>query len=240
MKPLFQTGTSQKGLIHIDPRTKMLILLIGNITVFLMPSLQHEMLIALAIMAFGILCGAARFSLKMTAIYFILIAVQIAGTAYLPDVLKFIIVTFAIYMRKLFPCIMLGGVLISTTRVSEFMAALNRLHIPKSVVIPLTVMLRYFPMVSEEWGYIKDAMRMRDISPTLWGFIKNPGQTMECAYVPMMMSASKIADELSAASVTRGIENPKPRTCLQQIRFHWMDAVCAVSFTAFLWAAFII
>ncbi|HWQ72783.1 MAG TPA: energy-coupling factor transporter transmembrane component T [Desulfitobacteriaceae bacterium] len=240
MKPLFQTGISQKGLIHIDPRTKLLILLIGNISVFLMPSLKYEVMIALAIMIFGILCGVARFSLKMTVAYFILIIIQVAGTDYLPDVLKFIIVTFAIYIRKLFPCVMLGGILITTTRVSEFMAAMNRLCIPKSVVIPLAVMLRYFPMISEEWGYIKDAMRMRDVSFSLWGLIKNPGQTMECVYVPLMMSASKIADELSAASVTRGIENPKPRTCLQQIRFRWVDAACTACFTAFLFAAFIV
>ena len=48
--------------------------------------------------------------------------------------------------------------------------------------------------------------------------------TVECIYVPLMMAASKAADELSIASITRGIENPKPRTCLVQIRMGPADA----------------
>ena len=50
----------------------------------------------------------------------------------------------------------------------------------------------------------------------------------------MMMSALKVADELSAAAVTRGLENPKPRTCLQEIHFSVADAVCFILFTLFM------
>ncbi len=118
------------------------------------------------------------------------------------------------------------------------MAAMNRIRMPKSVVIPLTVMLRYFPMVGEDWRHIKDAMRMRDVSPSLGGLLTHPGRTVECIYVPLMMSASQIADELSAAAVTRGIENPGPRTCLQRIRFGFADAACALSFAGLLCLTF--
>ena len=47
---------------------------------------------------------------------------------------------------------------------------------------------------------------MRDVSPSFRGFLSHPGMTVECIYVPLMMTASKAADELSIASVTRGIE----------------------------------
>lgn len=47
--------------------------------------------------------------------------------------------------------------------------------------------------------------------------------TIECLYVPLLMAASKAADELSIAAVTRGIENPRQRTCLVQIRLHIQD-----------------
>ena len=77
-----------------------------------------------------------------------------------------------------------GRLLIGTTQVSEFMAALNRMHIPKSVVIPVTVMIRYIPMIQEDWGYIKDSMKMRDVAPSFFGVITHPGQTVECVYVP--------------------------------------------------------
>ena len=77
---------------------------------------------------------------------------------------------------------------------------------------------------------------MRDVSPTPAGFLKNPGMTIECIYVPLMMAASKAADELSIASVTRGIENPNPRTCLVQIKCSaadWIGMGVAVAFLAF-------
>ena len=141
----------------------------------------------------------------MAAVYAGMVVLHIIGTNYLTGTLQIAIVTFTVFIRKIFPCAMLGGILVSTTRVNEFMAAMNRIHMPKAMVIPLTVMLRYFPMVHEDWGYI-----------------------------PMMMSALKVADELSAAAVTRGLENPKPRTCLQEIHFSVADAVCFILFTLFM------
>ena len=58
--------------------------------------------------------------------------------------------------------------------------------------------------------------------------------TVECLYVPLLMTASNSADELSAAALTRGIENPRPRTCLLQIYLRGRDwavmvlAVCVL------------
>ena len=42
------------------------------------------------------------------------------------------------------------------------------------------------------------------------------------------------ADELSIASITRGIENPKPRTCLVQIHIGPADLLAGVCFAAYL------
>ena len=52
----------------------------------------------------------------------------IIGTNYLTGTLQIAIVTFTVFIRKIFPCAMLGGILVSTTRVNEFMAAMNRIH----------------------------------------------------------------------------------------------------------------
>ena len=108
------------------------------------------------------------------------------------------------------------------------------LHIPKKLTIPIAVMLRYLPTIREDWRFIKDAMRLRDVSPTLWGFLKAPAMTVNCIYVPLLTAASKAADELSIASVTRGIENPKPRTCLVSIRMQTGDILTLILFAAFL------
>ena len=122
---------------------------------------------------------------------------------------------------------------LSTTKVNDFLTAKNKSHIAKKIVIPLAVMLRYIPTVKEDWCYIKDAMRLRDVTPSVKGIIKNPVMTIECIYVPLMMVASKTADELSIAAVTRGIENPKPRTCLVRIKMKWIDWFIIALFISF-------
>ena len=238
MRMIFQASGQSRGRIRVDPRTKLFLLLAGNLAVFFAPVLWYEILLAGVILAFGFLCGVYRFSLKMAAVYLAILALQLLGSIYLHGTFQVMIVSFVLFVRKIFPCAMLGGILVSTTRVNEFMAAMNRIHMPKSIVIPLTVMLRYFPMVGEDWRHIRDAMNMRDVSPSFGGLLAHPGRTVECIYVPLMMSASKIADELSAAAVTRGIENPKPRTCLQQIRFRFADPVCAFCFIGLLGLSF--
>ena len=113
---------------------------------------------------------------------------------------------------------------------------MNRVRAPKKLVIPMAVMLRYIPTIQEDWRYITDAMRMRDVSPSLAGFLTHLGMTVECIYVPLLMAASKAADDLSVASVTRGIENPNPRTCLVQIKCgisDWGVMAVAVAYLIF-------
>lgn len=63
--------------------------------------------------------------------------------------------------------------------------------------------------------------------------------TIECLYSPLLMAASKAADELAIASVTRGIENPSPRTCLVQICFRIQDFWVLFCFTAMMVLNFI-
>ena len=134
---------------------------------------------------------------------------------------------------------MLAGIAVSTTRVNEFLSAMNKTHVPKKVVIPLAVMLRYLPTIREDWHFIKDAMRLRDVSPSLKGLISHPGMTIECLYSPLLMAASKAADELAIASVTRGIENPHARTCLIQIRFRIQDFLIICCFAVMMVVNFI-
>lgn len=228
-----QTGAHLSGL-HLDPRIKLYLLFVGAVDLFLAPTLSYEIALVICAAIFGLVCGAKRFTLKMAGIYAFLVVLNQIGTYWLTGWLQIAIITFTFYIRKIFPCAMMGGILVGTTRVNEFMAAMNRIHLPKSVVIPLAVMLRYVPMVREDWGYINDAMRMRDVAPTAKSLLTHPARTIECIYVPMMMSALKVADELSAASVTRGLENPKPRSCMVDLRFTIVDFVCAVLFTLFL------
>lgn len=217
--------------LWIDPRTKAVILLLCVLSATMAPSMHYEMLLVLFIACFGIACRKVRYSLigalAYAAIYFITIAaLNTHGSV------QVMLAAFLGLVHKVYPCGILSGIIISTTRVGEFLSAMNRSHISPKIAIPVAVMLRYIPTVREDWHFIKDAMKMRDISPSLKIFFTRPGMTIECIYVPLMMSASKTADELTVAAVTRGIENPSPRTSIVQIGFGVWDVVITVCFLA--------
>lgn len=222
--------------IWIDPRTKLLLLLLCVLSAMLAPSLVYEFGLIILIAIFGILCGRVRYSLISVFAYALIYALTIIALGSMTGTLRTMFVAFLGLVHKVYPCSMFAGIMISTTKISEFLSAMNRIHAPKKLIIPLAVMLRYMPTIREDWRFIKDAMKMRDVSPSLKGLVTNPGMTIECVYVPLMMAASKAADELSIASVTRGIENPKSRTCLVQIRFGIVDLLSILCFLAYFLA----
>ncbi|MHB7979162.1 cobalt transporter [Clostridium sporogenes] len=213
----------EKGVLKIDPRTKIILMILGNVAIFLAFSIQIKISLIIFYLIFGFLCGAYKSPIKISLGYFGLILVEYLGGKYLSGTLTLMIITFSQFVKMILPCALLASIMISTTKVSEFMGALNKMRVSKKVIIPLTVMIRYFPVVFEDWKNIKDSMRMRDVSPTFLGFLKNPSDTIECIYVPMLMSASKVSDELSAAAITRGIENPNPRTCMVKMKMKFCD-----------------
>lgn len=226
--------------VRFDPRTKILLLIFSMITATTVPNLRFECVLILLIAGLGILCGKIRYSLTGTGVF---MALYLFTMLYFQDGNGMVHTMFIAWLSlvfKVYPCGMLAGITISTTRVNEFLSAMNKMHISKKVVIPLAIMIRYIPTVREDWSCIKDAMRLRDVSPSFIGFIKSPGMTIECLYVPLLMAASKAADELSIAAVTRGIENPRSRTCLVQIQLSVQDYLAIACFMALCVVGFIL
>ena len=131
-------------------------LLVGTVDLFLAPTVYYEVALVALIAIVGFGCGEKRFTLKMTGIYTFLMILYQIGIHGMTGWLQIAVVTFTFYIRKIFPCAMMGGILVGTTQVNEFMAAMHRIHMPKSVIIPMTVMIRYIPMVREDWGSYRE------------------------------------------------------------------------------------
>ena len=230
------SGERRKKGLWLDPRAKLFLILMCVLSSMFAPSLTYQFALVLLIAVLGVLCGKWKYAVKGVCFYALVCVLTVWIMAAMMGTLQTMFVAFLGLFHKVYACGMLAGIVLSTTKVSEFLSAMNRIHAPKKFVITFAVMLRYIPTVQEDWHFIKDAMRMRDVSPSLGGFLSHPGMTVECIYVPLMMMASKAADELSIASVTRGIENPNPRTCLVQIKCgiaDWTAMLIAVAFFIF-------
>lgn len=137
-------------------------------------------------------------------------------------VVAFIALGSCAILNRFLPSILLAAYLMTTTTVSEFTAAMQRMHVSEKIIIPLSVMFRFFPTVADEATSIGNAMRMRDIR--MGG--RNAAKLVEYRMVPLMACCVKIGDELSAAALTRGLGGTVKRTNICKIGFKIQDIVC--------------
>ena len=169
----------------------------------------------------------------------VLYAAAVAATQLVPYLdsvaLRTAFGSFFLLVRKVFACALMAYATVTTTHVNELMSSLARVRAPRQLSIPLAVAMRYAPAVREDWSFIRDAMRMRGISPSPMSLLKAPARTVDCVYAPLLMSASRVCDDLSMAAIVRGIENPAERTCYLPIAMRPVDyamlalGLCAVA-----------
>ena len=138
---------------------------------------------------------------------------------------------FATYTRRMFPCLMTGALMLTCTPLRYLIVALRQLHIPQKLIVAISVTLRYFPAIREEVGYIRDAMKLRNIRGL---------DRLECTVMPLMVSATETAEELSAAAVTRGIENPARKTSAVSLRISPLDFLGMLAGLALLVISFVV
>ena len=213
-----------RGVLNLDPRTLMGVLVAVSALAFVGKGLAVELALVCAVALLQALCGHPRMALGFVAGYAVLAALL---HLVLPSVGGIAATMFTIsltFARKIYLCLMVGTLLVSESSVHRIAAALAKLRIPRSVLIPLTVTLRYFPTLKEEASHVRDAMALRDIPAA---------SRVECFVVPLVMSATSTADELAKAATCRGIENPTPSTDTERLSMQVTDwAVLAASAAA--------
>jgi len=135
-------------------------------------------------------------------------------------------------LTKILPTVILARYIVKSTKVSEFITAMHRMHVTDKITIPISVIFRFFPTIAEESKAINDAMRMRGIEMGA----KKATEAVEYRIVPLIASCSIIGEELSAAAMTRGLDMGKKRSCIWNIKFRLQDyAVTALCFACFVW-----
>lgn len=213
----------------LDPRTKLLILVLVNIISFY----RTDFYTGTACIA--LICAAMLYHrryagcVRAAAAYALLLLLTAAAVQLRNPLIAMLSVVFLLAFKML-PIVLVASLLISSTRVGEMLAALQKMRVPKSIVIPLAVTMRFFPTIREEFSHILEAMKVRGIRLSAENILLHPLLLTERILVPMMLHLSAVAEELSAAAVTRGIDAPKPRTSYYEVRFAAMDAVFLLLF----------
>ena len=112
-----------------------------------------------------------------------------------------------------------------TTRVGQMKAALRAVHLPRVFVDALVVAFRVLPTVGAEAVAIREAMKMRGVDLGVRGIIRHPLVIAERFLVPLLSSIARVADDLAASSVVRGLGGPTRPTSLTRLRASAWDAV---------------
>lgn len=237
-------STIRAKTIVLDPRTKIAMVLTVSIIMLSGGDERWMQVIYPILMAFPLLFLLAGRKYKAIAVYCGIYAAAYASLLLVAPLtsgmVNFLLLALCGIFSRFMPSIMMGYFLVSTTTVSEFMAAMNRMHVTEKISIPISVMFRFFPTVGEEYTAIRDAMKMRGIR--MGG--GNPAAMLEYRLVPMMMSTVKIGEELSSAALTRGLGAPVARTNVCRIGFRMADylllAVCVLACLVFFVQSFIV
>lgn len=199
--------------IHFDVRSKVMLILALGICSFCINTLPVEIGLIIFVAVLQAVSDKKSISFKFLIVYGILVLLQLFVLPVLHKNIAMILSVFVVNFRKMFPCIMGVLFLIKTTRVSEAIATMNKMKLPKAITVTFAVTLRYFPVLGEECRNVRAAMKIRQLTLSNLGFAKGIVKKIECYFVPILISATKIAENLSAAAITRGIENPSGGQC---------------------------
>lgn len=220
----------------LDPRTKLILMVMIVCSAVCIPGTLVGAAIVSAIAALALLQGeykrCAGFLLVYAATY-----VLLPCAAYMPQWLAAMVVIVCAVLRMMLPPMMFAGCILLTTKIGSLISAMQSMRIPRSITIPAAVGLRYFPTAAEEIRAITDAMKLRGIHVSVRNLLTRPGVVLEGAVVPLMLRSANIAEELSASSITRGIDSGRKRTSIEKLQFNIQDCLCIAVFAALLMLA---
>ena len=133
-----------------------------------------------------------------------------------------------VYFKVLMPIALPADHLMRTTSVQEVLAAAKKMRVPEKMRIGFAIIMRYLPVVGQNFRQVRDAMKLRDL--------RGLGTRVEAVYVPMLINTVQAAEDLSTAACTRGIENPGDKTSFVKVGLRTRDFLVITSCLALITA----
>lgn len=223
--------------MHLDPRTKLYLLLLANLMLFFHVGTAAEAVMTVLFLLPFLLEGKGRTALRLALLYMALLAVDVLVIPVATGFLLNLLALFSVGMRMMLPCIITGAYAFTTTTVGEFVCALRKLRLPESVIIPCMVVIRFFPTIREDYRQIRNAMALRGIAEGGAAMLQHPAQTLEYILIPLLVNGNNVAQDLSVAALTKGIGLAGAHTCMTRLRMTALDwaymGLCTVPMVLF-------
>lgn len=225
---------------ELDPRTVLGIVFIF-ITLGLAINKPLSSHILLLICNIYLITSKAYRKCVLYSVIYIIIAGLMFYIYHIPNTtLALTIVSISYFVQKFVIAVMMIEFLKRKTSMPYVISAMQTMKFPNAVAIPFIVILRYMPTLREDYGYLKDSLKIRGIRTSGIEFFIHPIRSLEFMIVPILFRSIRVAEELSTSVLLRGIENYKNRTNIYPLKFTKIDAgyalftVIAVSMLCYL------
>ncbi len=226
--------------MKLDVRTYILLTVLSATWATMNSDMIVELCIMAGLVMLQLFSQKGSFMPRLILVYLVFCGVQFVLFPVVPDVVEMVLSMLVVNVRSFFPVVMSIALLYKNTRVSEMTASFTKMGVSRKVTVPIAVAIRYIPTLKEEWFHIRDAMRMRSVTRGIRNPFTRVVKKLECYLVPLFISSLQSADELSAAAVTRGIENPAKPTCRNYRPMGFIDyAVIIIALSVTVYCFFV-
>ena len=170
--------TAKAKQLYLDPRTKIFLCLTVS-SIMLVPSASPiietmKLIFAILPLVFLVILKKYKMAAYYSGMYLFSAFVPKLLIPYLPNIINVLFTGMIALFTQILPGMMMAYFLIVSTTVSEFVAAMDRMHVTKKISVPFSVLFRFFPTIIEEYGHVRDAMMMREV-----GSIRSPMKMLE-------------------------------------------------------------
>ncbi|MDR2109632.1 MAG: energy-coupling factor transporter transmembrane protein EcfT [Coriobacteriales bacterium] len=215
----------------VDPRVQIVILVMINLMATTPTPAALDIagvVLAAATLAYsGRWAGAAKWLVGYAAVWVTATLCSLSADPFFVSVGAMLMM-----LRKIYAVAIIATTLVSTVRVGELAYALQRLHIPRLVIVALSVVLRFFPTLAAEASAVLAAMKLRGIRLSLGNILRHPLRMIEHFAVPLILRVSVVTDEISRAATVRGIDSKHARTSLYELKTGVADWFFLLGFAA--------
>ena len=234
-------------LIHkLDPRTKLLFLLIASIVIFITQDLFLAVLVFFTMcllwvsakLPISIIWGFFKALIPIFLFLFLVQAILYPGETVLVDPLipKFVpliggsgnitfegILFAVLLMFRLLSMIVLLPVVSMTTPVHILALGLVKIGVPYQISYTTTAALNMVPILQNEMASIMDAQKLRAMQSFEKGSMKDKIRSYPALVTPLVIGAMRRARAMSVAMDSRGFGASKTRTYIDDIELTMTD-----------------
>ncbi|GAU75842.1 energy-coupling factor transporter transmembrane component T [Fusibacter sp. 3D3] len=217
----------------IDPRTLFILNVLFCITMFIVSSEMANHLCFTIAFLLMVTVKMYKKAFAFAASYLAIVFLNYFFLMYPFGNAKLLFSLLFYLFSKFIPIVMIASILVNTIKTSEMITAIEKMKLPKGIMLAIIVAFRFVPTIQSEMAFSKESMHLRGIGISFKNILRYPVRTVEYSLIPLLFRSLKISEELTATALTRGVEHDVKRSAYFDVEFKKFDgAILTVALMA--------